>query len=296
MVRLNDVRANGTVSGMTSRMHGKDGAPSGVPTGATRGVIAAAVAVVALAAMAPAALANRDILRIAPKQIDFGTKRVGTENFSGVAVTNRSRSDILVLVTSALPDDFGFGLMPGSTCPALGADTLRARRSCRAVVRFSPTEYFAGLRQTGELIVTATDPKTGAVLDEEVVPIKARGALPWRRTHLHVSPHRLIFGRQAFGSFTKRTVTLTNKSSEALRVSIEAIAPDDFSPGQPESTCELSFTVNALQAGESCTHVVGFQPSPFFTGPQSAELIINVLGDGGGVLKTHRVEITGRGV
>jgi hypothetical protein len=117
---------------MTSTMHGKDGASSGVATVATRGVIAAAVAVVALAAMAPAALANRDILRIAPKQIDFGTKRVGTENFSGVAVTNRSRSDILVLVTSALPlseQVVAAGRWCGSPRPSTSRDCARRASS-----------------------------------------------------------------------------------------------------------------------------------------------------------------------
>ena len=52
---------------------------------------------------------------------------------------------MLLLVSGGLPDDFGFGLMPGSTCPALTPGAiLAAGESCYAVVRFSPTAFFAG--------------------------------------------------------------------------------------------------------------------------------------------------------
>ena len=249
----------------------------------------------AFLATAPAALAARDYLSV-PDKLDFGTKVVGTENFKGVSVKNRTSSDIDLYVTSSLWDDFGFGLMPGSTCPALGPDTLRAFRSCRAVVRFSPTAYFAGLTQTGLLTVTATDPRTGAVLDVEEVRVMGRGVLPWRPRLLDVTPSRVMFGRQPFGSLTKKTVTLTNTGSEALHVSIDSSAPDDISPGQPESTCPLSHTLNVLAPAQSCTHVVAYQPSEFFQDRQTAQLNIRVFSEGGEVLETHQVKITGQGV
>lgn len=145
---------------------------------AMRGIVAVAAAVAALVATAPTAFAGPGLLKIGPKQIDFGARLVGTENYEGATVTNKSRSDVLLHVSSNLWDDFGFGLMPGSTCPALGPEVLEARQSCRAVVRFSPTEFFAGIEQPGLLTVTATDPATGALLETREVPVSGRGALP----------------------------------------------------------------------------------------------------------------------
>src|SRR5687767_4823234 len=113
-------------------------------------------------AAGPAVASSAPPLKVTPKQINFGTPLVGEENLEGVTITNRSSEDLLLLVSpSRLPDDFGFGLLPGSTCPVLGFETLAARESCDAVVRFTPSEFFAGLHQTGELIVTAIDPATG---------------------------------------------------------------------------------------------------------------------------------------
>jgi hypothetical protein len=260
-----------------------------------RWITAVTAAVMAFLAIAPAAPAARDYLSSRDK-LEFGTRLVGTENFKGVSVKNRTSSDIDVYVTSSLWDDFGFGLMPGSTCPALGPDTLRAFRSCRAVVRFSPTAYFAGLEQPGLLTVTATHPRTGAVLDVEDVRVTGLGVLPWRPPILDVSPSRVRFGRQPFGSFTKKTVTLTNTSSETVHVSIDSWAPDDISPGQPESTCPLSHTLNVLAPGQRCTHVVGYHPSEAFQEIQTAQLNIRVFSDSGEVVETRQVTITGQGV
>jgi len=139
--------------------------------------ILSALAVIATVAASPAA-ADRDLLRITPKQINFGSQPVGSENFDSVTVTNASASELRVLVSSALLDDFGFGLLPGSTCPALDSGGILAPgESCVAVVRFSPTEFFAGLHQTGTLTVTASDPATGEVLESVVVPVRGRGTL-----------------------------------------------------------------------------------------------------------------------
>ena len=249
--------------------------------------------ILAFLAVAPAASAQ-DYLSV-PDTLRFGKQAVGTENFKGVTVKNVTDSDFDVYVTASLWDDFGFGLMPGSTCPALGPDTLPARRSCKAVVRFSPTAYFAGLEQPGLLTVTATDPTTGAVLEVEEVHVTGTGVMPAGPRLLDVSPKRLSFGKQPFGSLTKKTVTFTNASTETLQVTLDAWAPDDISPGQPESTCPLG-TLNVLAPGQSCTHVVAYQPSEFFQDRQTAQLNIRVYGESGEVLETHQVKITGQGV
>ena len=58
---------------------------------------------------------------------------------------------------------------------------------------------------------------------------------------LAIDPPQVKFGRQPFGSFTLKNFTITNRSSEAVLVSIETTdVGDDFSPGQPESTCTLT--------------------------------------------------------
>jgi hypothetical protein len=120
----------------------------------------------------------KKLLRVAPRTINFGTVPVGTEVLKSATITNVSGSDVLLLVEGGLPDDFGFGLLSGSTCPALlPGDILAAGASCDVVVRFTPTEFFAGLRQRGELIATLRDPATGGLLSTISIPIVARGVL-----------------------------------------------------------------------------------------------------------------------
>jgi hypothetical protein len=128
---------------------------------------------------APAAAAGTAALKAAPKQIAFGTRAVtdpGTDYYDGVRVTNSSRRTLRVVVAAGLPDDFGFGLMPGSTCPVFDTDPpMAAGESCRAVVRFTPTAFFAGSRQAGTLIVTARDPGTGELVASLEVPVTGTG-------------------------------------------------------------------------------------------------------------------------
>ena len=122
------------------------------------------------------AVAAEKLVRVAPKTINFGTVPVGTEVLKGATITNVSDSDVLLLVEGTrMPDDFSFGLMPGSTCPALAPDILPAGASCDVVVRFRPTEFFAGQRQTAELTATLRDPTTGALLATISIPVIGRG-------------------------------------------------------------------------------------------------------------------------
>ena len=113
---------------------------------------------------------------------------------------------------------------------------------------------------------------------------------------LAVSPHHLKFGRQPFGSFTNRTVTITNRSSRTLVVTITDQSPDDFSPGQPGSTCFLSFTVNVLDSGERCTMIIGFEPALPFSGLERADMTVTAATESGKILRTRHVRITGVGV
>jgi hypothetical protein len=122
-------------------------------------------------------VAANALVRITPNSINFGTQPVGIEVLKGATITNTSGSDVLMLVEGGLPDDFGFGLLPGSTCPALTpGDVLAAGASCDVVVRFTPTEFFAGLHQAGTLIVTLRDPATGDLLETSSITVKGRGS------------------------------------------------------------------------------------------------------------------------
>ena len=116
-------------------------------------------------------------LTASPSTIDFHTQRVGTENYKRIKITNSSASDVAVLVEGGLPDDFGFGLMPGSTCPVLAREIVARGESCYAVVRFSPTEFFADWNQEGSLIATGADPATGTVIATLNIPVLGTGKL-----------------------------------------------------------------------------------------------------------------------
>jgi hypothetical protein len=113
---------------------------------------------------------------------------------------------------------------------------------------------------------------------------------------LSVSPHALKFGKQAFNTFSTRTVTITNVSAQTLVVTVADQSPDDFSPAQPGSTCLLSYTVNVLEPGQSCTMIVGFEPAPEFAGRETATLFISAADEQGNVLDATVVKISGTGV
>jgi hypothetical protein len=129
------------------------------------------------AGIGAASAATRGVLTARPATIDFHTRAVGTENYKRTKITNTSGTDVLLLVSAGLPDDFGFGLMPGSTCPALDAAPFAPGDSCYAVVRYSPTEFFAGSPQRGTVIATAWDPDTGARLVDFEIPVLGVGSL-----------------------------------------------------------------------------------------------------------------------
>ena len=115
---------------------------------------------------------------------------------------------------------------------------------------------------------------------------------------LKLSPRVLNFGHQPFGSFTTKVLRITNTSSQTIFITIETVeVPDDFSPGQQESTCFLSGVgVNELIPGESCTEVVAFQPDPFFLQPEAATLLVTARDDSGSTISTANVKIRGKGV
>jgi hypothetical protein len=132
----------------------------------------------ALVAAAPAG-SQTEVLRASPPAVHMGVRQVGTENLKGTTITNMSGSAVRLLVEGTrMPDDFGFGLMPGSTCPVFSpGELLGPGESCDAVMNFRPSDFFAGQDQLAELTATAFDPNTGAVVDTLVIQFFARGRL-----------------------------------------------------------------------------------------------------------------------
>src|SRR5262245_60788460 len=115
------------------------------------------------------------------------------------------------------------------------------------------------------------------------------------RPPIQIHPTELRFGNQPFESFTKLGFAIENRSAQALRVTVESVQmPDDFSPGQIESTCTLGDTWLAAQ--ESCSHVVGFRPTPYFAGPETALIRVSAWDGGGTQLFERLVKLDGQGV
>jgi len=148
-------------------------------------VSALSVLGVVVSAAPATAVSTTGVLVARPAEIDFHTKRVGTENYKRTKITNTGETAVLLLVNAGLPDDFGFGLLPGQTCPVLAPGELGAGDSCYAVVRFSPTEFFVGWQAVGEVIATAydpttdltTDPTTWVVIDTLKIPVLGEAVL-----------------------------------------------------------------------------------------------------------------------
>ena len=130
------------------------------------------MAVVGVSTSPGTAALKAEALDARPTVIDFKTKHVGTENYKRTRITNTSGAEVRLVVTAGLPDDFGFGLMPGQTCPVFSpGEVIAAGASCYAVVRFSPTDGFIGWKAVGSLTATATEPVSGAFVAELSVSV-----------------------------------------------------------------------------------------------------------------------------
>ena len=133
-----------------------------------------------VALVVPVASEARSTGHVAARQtsIDFGKKHVGGEYYKRTKITNVSERDVRLLVYAGLPDDFGFGLMPGSTCPVLdGGAVVASGASCYAVVRFAPSDSFVGWFAEGEMWADSYDPVTGELLEHYFIPVTGLAVL-----------------------------------------------------------------------------------------------------------------------
>ena len=110
---------------------------------------------------------------------------------------------------------------------------------------------------------------------------------------LDARPNQIRFGSQPYETLETRTAVITNRSDSTIVLTSDAGLPDDFSH-LIDSTCGLGDKV--LASRESCTHVVGFRPTPFFGGLETATLVLTARDTAGAILDQVTVTITGRGV
>jgi hypothetical protein len=251
-------------------------------------LVAVAVAMLALPSAAPAART----IDVSPQLLAFGEQPYHTFATKAFTVTNVSKKPVAVSVeTGFVPDDFSPG-QPASTCATTGSTTLAGGQSCSYVIGYyaDPAAPFLGDRRIDLRVVAraakgkATDTKTVAVTATPVAPAEVLG----------VEPDSVSFGEQPFETFEMRTFTVTNVWSHTIALTSDAGLPDDFSH-LIYSTCGLGD--RTLTAGESCTHVVGFRPSEFFAGLETATVVLTARDQATGTfLETRTVEITGTGV
>ena len=246
---------------------------------------------VAAALGMPSSAAAARTIDVSPQELQFGEQTFHTFTKRSFTVTNVGKKPIAVSVeTGFVPDDFSPG-QPESTCTPFGDTTLAARQSCTYVVGYyaDPAAPFLGNRRIDLTVVARVKRR---VADTKTVVVTATPVAP--ADVLDVDPSSVSFGDQPFETFETRTFTVTNSWSHSITLTSDAGLPDDFSH-LIFSTCGLGD--RALAAGESCTHVVGFRPTPFFEGIETATVVLTARDQATGtLLGSETVEITGRGV
>jgi phage terminase large subunit-like protein len=227
-------------------------------------------------------------LNVDPNHVKFGKQPFHSFTKRAFTVTNVSSQPVKVSIEPGfVPDDFSPG-QPESTCPLLADTELAPRQSCTHVIGYyaDPAEPFLGPRRI-EIKVVASS-LSGRTLESRNVVVTARAVSP-----ISIDPDRVQFGKQPFETLETRSFTVTNRADEPLVVTIEPQLPDDFSH-LIDSTCILGDT--ELEPGESCTTVVGFRPTLFFAGLETASVRVTARDLVGALRFEGIVEIAGQGV
>jgi hypothetical protein len=235
----------------------------------------------------PSTAAASRTLDVDPHHVKFGKQPFHNFTTRSFTVTNVSKRTINVSVVPGLvPDDFSPG-QPDSTCALASDTTLAPGASCTHVVGYypDPAEPFLGPRRIKLQVVARS--LFGKKIERREVKVTGQAVPP-----ITIAPPQMRFGTQPFETFATRTVTIKNKTAMPLIVTVDAQLPDDFSD-LIDSTCVLGDT--ELVPGGSCTHVVGFRPTPFFGGFETASLVVTVRNLAGTQLYQQLVEITGTG-
>ena len=240
----------------------------------------------ALALVAPSA-ASAGTLDVDPHRVEFGTQPWNSFTKRAITIRNAGKTPVLVSVEPGfVPDDFSPG-QPESTCPLTSPTPLAPGATCTHVVGYyaDPAEPFRGPREIALRIVARNE--SGKELQSRGVSVTAEGT-----DRVLDAPDVVTFGRQKFETLETRTFTVTNTTEHPITLTTDAGLPDDFSH-LIFSTCGLGD--HPLGPHESCTEVIGFRPTPFFAGLETATIVLTARGPSGLVWETRTVSITGRG-
>ena len=245
------------------------------------------VGIAAIAALAMPSTAMARTLDVDPNRVEFGAQPWNSFTKRTFEIRNAAKNPVVVSVEPGfVPDDFSPG-QPESTCPLTSPTTLAPGETCTHVVGYyaDPAPPFQGRRRI-ELTVVGRD-TTGNELDRRTVPVTAQGT-----DRVLDAPDSVTFGRQRFNTFETRTFNVTNTTEHTITLTTDIGLPDDFSH-LIDSTCGLGDHV--LGPHETCTEVIGFRPTPFFAGLETATVVLTARGESGLVWQTRTVTITGRG-
>jgi hypothetical protein len=205
---------------------------------------------------------------ISPTTLSFNPQSVGTTSLpQSVTFTNIANKSVTISKPTVSGD---FILDSTTTCGS--TSTLAANKSCKAVVRFAPTQ--AGMR-TGNLTFTDSDAS-----NPQVVKLQGAG------TEATITPTSTTFSPQPVGvASAAKTFTLKNLLSSAINItnaSFTGTNASDFS--RTGGTCP--YPSGALGASATCTYLIAFKPSSNTAeGPATLTITTDVAGSPTATLK-----------
>ena len=207
---------------------------------------------------------NLAIVMLSTTNLIFGAQLEGTRSAAQLVTLTNSGPVTLTISSITASGDF----LQKNNC----GSSLPAGESCTIKVAFKPSAK--GVR-TGT--VTITD---DAADSPQTIALTGTG------TVVQVSPSALDFGDQIVGTTSDpQTATITNISSEVLRIFGVGISGPNFGDFAATTTCG-----SKLAAGGSCTIDVTFTPGA--RGDRHASL--KIVDDGGA--SPQAVPLTGTGV
>lgn len=156
----------------------------------------------------------RTALTCSPPALDFGAARPGARKEGAVDCTNRT-GDEVVASARLVEADPGFELAEAPPVSVRPGEAVRFR------VAFAPQEEDLGARRAGRLSVTGQRPGDRGTFEPVEVPLSGEAS----RARARILPARVDFGRVAVGTEVRRSVTVDNDGSSALRVMFSTSAP-----------------------------------------------------------------------
>ena len=199
-----------------------------------------------------------------PQQLRPSVSSRSTPSRRAFTIENVGKEPVAVSIeTGFVPDDFS----PGQrlNLPADRVDD--ARSPARAAPTWSGTTPTR--RRRSSATAGSNWPSWRVTRRHKPSPRKTSvvTAAGRRRTCSTSTRSSVSFGEQPFETFETRSFTVTNAWSHTIQLTSDPGPPDDFSH-LIDSTCGIGD--RTLTAQSSRTHVIGFRPTQFFAGLETA--------------------------